>query len=158
MDASQLRAAVTHAIADLEVMKQRFGHLLAQLDGAAVQVRRQGLWTRPMLEQLWSAVRHLDGIRALFELTAATPGQPITFSRVIARSGLAERRQRNEHARMSRVSAELFGATRWPIEAWQGPPHGPEGKAEMLYLMDETVAIWWRAIQREGGNGTGEGR
>ncbi len=46
---------------------------------------------------------------------------------------------------MSRESTKLFGAKRWPFQAWQGPAT-PGGKAGMVYRMDATVAQWWKEI------------
>ncbi len=98
-----------------------------------------------MLAQTWERVHDLPGVRALFEITASRPGQVVTFSELIAHSGLAEK-QGNEHARLSRVTNEMFGEKRWPIENWQGSP-GPNG-AEMRYRMPATIAEWLRDLTR----------
>lgn len=90
--------------------------------------------------------KHLPGVRALFEVTASHPNDAVTFSRVIAKSGLKDIQQRNEHARLSRISAELFCHKQWPIEAWQGSPKPGNGTAEMLYRMDRTVGNWWTEL------------
>jgi hypothetical protein len=146
MESTKLRAAVLDAIKDLETVQQRFVDLLSELDGDAIQVPRQGRWTKPMLKQLWAEVDHLIGIRTLFGQTAACKGKPVTFTHLLRESHLPEQQQRNEHARMSRVAAELFGEKKWPIENWQGSPSSETGKAEMIYRMGPTVAQWWNEI------------
>lgn len=82
---------------------------------------------------------------ALFGETAAHPGETVTFTAVTERSALSSAQQRNEHARMSRIAAGIFGKKRWPIENWQGPIGGT-GHSEMIYRMDPTVAAWWEEI------------
>lgn len=64
----------------------------------------------------------------------------MTFSELIAYSGLDAKRQANEHARMSRIAPGLFGSKRWPIENWQG------SAGEMCYRMTGEIAVWWREI------------
>ncbi|MET8765916.1 hypothetical protein [Streptomyces sp. NPDC004658] len=76
------------------------------------------------------------------------PGETVTFTEVLKRSKPDEQRQRNEHARLSRIAAGLFGAKRRPIENWQGGYDANLGKAEMLYRMDPQVAEWWSALPR----------
>ncbi len=146
MDSNKLRTAVLDAINDLDTVRQRFTNLLADLDGDAIQVPRQGRWTKPMLEQVWSKIRHLRGVETLFGLTAAYAGKPVTFTRLLHESGLTEQQQRNEHARMSRVIADLLGEKKWPIENWQGPQSPESGKAEMIYRMSKEIAAWWYEI------------
>ncbi|MCE6999873.1 hypothetical protein LZG04_34425 [Saccharothrix sp. S26] len=150
MDIEALRTSVTAALEDVERIRTRLHDLLTDLDQSvdAVHLGRQGRWTPEMLAALWENVRHLKGVRALFEITSEHPDQPVTFTALIARSGLPEQQQRNEHARMSRVAADLFGEKRWPIENWQGatPPTG--GKAEMMYRMHHTVAAWWAELSK----------
>jgi hypothetical protein len=149
MDTSQLRPTIVQAITDAESLLTRLTAVLADIDGDAesIHLQRQGRWTPEMVATLWPKVTHLDGVRALFTLTAERPDQAITFTELIARSGLPEQQQRNEHARLSRITAELFGEKRWPIENWQGNAPTAGGKAEMMYRMSGTVAAWWhRAI------------
>ena len=146
MSLNDVRPIILKAIKDAENLRDRLEGLLADLDGGeAVQVPRQGRWTRQMLADMWRQVAHLSGIRALFEVTSEQPGESITFSTLIERSGLTEQQQRNEHARMSLVSAKLFNRKTWPIENWQGP-RTPTGREEMLYRLDPTIAGWWRSI------------
>jgi hypothetical protein len=149
MDAGKLRSAVLDAITDLDTVRQRFTDLLAELDGDAIQVPRQGHWTKSMVRQLWPKVEHLNGIQALFRVTAANAGKSVIFTQLIQQSHLTEQQQRNEHARMSRITAELFGEKKWPIENWQGSPSGETRKAEMIYRMGSTVAEWWTEIRNE---------
>ncbi|MFJ1550715.1 hypothetical protein [Streptomyces sp. NPDC088246] len=148
MDREVLRAAVVGALADVEAVQKKLTGLLADIDGTAfsVNIPRQGLWTREQVSLLWGRVRHLAGVRALFEVAVERTGETVTFTEVLERSGLDERQQRNEHARLSRVAAELFGEKRWPIENWQGSYNGNSGKSEMLYRMDPQVADWWRGL------------
>ena len=150
MDIAILRSSVTAALEDLDSVRSRLVDLLADMDRSAdsIQVPRQGRWTREMVATLWENVRHLNGVRALFEVTAENPNTAVTFTDVLARSGLSEQQQRNEHSRLSRVAAELFGEKRWPIENWQGSTPRSGGKAEMLYRMSGTVAAWWIELTR----------
>ena len=92
---------------------------------------------------------HLPGVRALFEATAERPDQKITFTEILQRSRPPERQQSNEHAALSRISAQLLEEKRWPVENSQGSSDSTTGKAEMLYWMDSRVAAWWRDITRE---------
>ena len=148
MNREVLRAAVVGALADVEAVKTKLTGLLDDIDGTAfsVNIPRQGLWTREQVGLLWGRIRHLTGVRALFEVTVERAGVTVTFTEVLERSGLNERQQRNEHARLSRVAAELFGEKRWPIENWQGSYNDDSGKSEMLYRMDPQVADWWRSL------------
>lgn len=146
MDTHEVRAEVVIIRQTVETLHTSLTLLLDDLDGSdAVQVPRQGRWTRTMLRQLWPRVSHLQGVRALFAVTAAAQNQPVTFTDVLKRSGLTEQQQRNEHARMTRVARELFGSKTWPIEAWQGPSQAG-GPAEMIYRMGSTVARWYRLL------------
>jgi len=146
MSVSMIRTGLQSCINDLDTARARAVALLEDLDGSdAMEVPRQGRWTKAPLSQLWDKVRHLPGIVALFAETAAHPGEAVTFSAVTAHSGLSSMQQRNEHARMSRVTAEIFGTKRWPIENWQGPA-GPTGHSEMLYRMDPAIAEWWKDL------------
>ncbi|KAA6224422.1 hypothetical protein CP973_14450 [Streptomyces albofaciens JCM 4342] len=148
MDHATLRAAVVAALADTESLSAKLNGLLAEIDGTdtAVDLGRQGLWTKAQVELLWHKVNHLAGVRALFEATAERPDEKVTFTEILERSKLPERQQSNEHAALSRISAQLFKEKRWPIENSQGGSESTTGKAEMLYWMDSRVAAWWRDI------------
>ncbi|MFC9465226.1 hypothetical protein [Streptomyces coelicoflavus] len=151
MDLATLRAAVVSALADLESLNTKLNGLLAEIDGTdtSVDLGRQGLWTKAQVELLWRKANHLPGVRALFEVTAERPDEKVAFTEVLQRSGLPERQQSNEHAALSRISAQLFKEKRWPIENTQGGSDATTGKAEMLYWMDSRVAAWWREVSRE---------
>lgn len=141
-------SAIDQALRDLDGVRGRLTALRDDIEGTdAINIPRQGRWTETMFVQLWERVSHLPGVRALFELTGSSPGTAFTFTEVLDRSGLDERQQGNEHARMSRVSSELFGSKRWPIENWQGTPTSQGGKDEMRYRMPTTVGTWWRHVQ-----------
>ncbi|WP_407111767.1 hypothetical protein ACE1N8_25890 [Streptomyces sp. DSM 116494] len=148
MDHATLRAAVVAALTDVESLNAKLNGLLAAIDGTdtAVDLGRQGLWTKAQVALLWSKVNHLPGVRALFEATAERPDKKVMFTEILQRSGLPERQQSNEHAALSRISAQLFKGKRWPIENSQGGSDSTTGKAEMLYWMDSRVATWWRDI------------
>lgn len=149
MTSTDIRATVKAALGDVDALRRRLSDLLSDLEGTeAVQIPRQGRWTKPDVEALWEKVHHLPGVCALFEVTAEHPNEAVKFTAVLARSGLDEVQQRNEHARMSRVTSELFGEKRWPIENWQGSTDATSGRAEMLYRMGATVAAWWEDIAR----------
>lgn len=140
-----VRTALQDAIEEIDRTKDRLRQILDELDNeGAIRIRRQGTWTKAMVEQLWREVVHLPGVAALFEVCAEHPGEDVTYSAVLARSGLDPMQQKNEHARLSRVATELFGDKRWPIENWQGPLTSAGGKAEMIYRMPAEVAAWWR--------------
>jgi len=147
MEEVAVRAVIVDALAGLDALRQRFVDVLAAIDGhvEGVQVPGQGHWTEAKVEALWVGVRHLEGARALFEATAEHPNEAVPFERIRARSGLSDKHQRNHHARISRVAADLFGEPRWPIQNWQSTP-GPDGKAVMHYRMGSTVAEWWRNV------------
>jgi hypothetical protein len=145
MDLAVIRPTLVEAITDLDTLGNRLKAILADIDGAvaSIQIPRQGRWTPEMLAALWPKVSHLDGVCALFEITAERPNETVTFTELVARSGLSDQQQRNEHARLSRVSADLFGQKTWPIENWQGNAPADGGKAETIYRMGSTVAAWW---------------
>lgn len=140
-----MRTAVVGALSDVEAVKEKLTGLLAEIDGTAssVSIPRQGLWTKEQVGLLWGRASHLTGVRALFQATAEQAGTTVTFTALTKRSGLDERQQRNEHARLSRIAGELFGEKRWPIENWQGGYNTESGKSEMLYRMDPQIAEWW---------------
>ena len=146
MENHTIRETVNNLIVQTSTLLRDLEAFRHDLDGDAIQVPRQGRWTRPMLAQTWERVHDLPGVRALFEITASRPGQVVTFTELIAHSGLAVKQQGNEHARLSRVTNEMFGEKRWPIENWQGSP-GPNG-AEMKYRMPATIAEWFRDLTR----------
>ncbi len=156
MDRATLRAAVVSALSDVESLKGKLDGLLAEIEGTdtSIDLGRQGLWTKAQVELLWGKANHLPGVRALFEVTAERPGEKVTFTELLKRSGLPERQQSNEHAALSRISSQLFNERRWPIENVQAGSDSATGKAEMLYWMDSRVAAWWREITRESGTST----
>ncbi|MEV5864834.1 hypothetical protein AB0L83_34725 [Streptomyces sp. NPDC052071] len=148
MDQEAMRSAVVGALSDVEAVKEKLTGLLAEIDGTAssVSIPRQGLWTKEQVGLLWGRASHLTGVHALFQTTAEQAGTTVTFTSLIERSGLDERQQRNEHARLSRLASELFGEKRWPIENWQGGYNTHSGKSEMLYRMDPQIAEWWLTL------------
>ena len=107
-------------------------------DEESVEIPRQGTWQRSKLATLRPRIEHLPGVIALFDITSERAPQQVTYADVIARSGLTDRAQRNDHARLSWVTKELFGAKTWPLE-WQQAADG-----EMRYRMPAAVARWWR--------------
>ncbi|MFE2729475.1 hypothetical protein [Kitasatospora sp. NPDC059327] len=149
MDQEAARAAVVSALSDVEAMHRKLTALLGNIDGTAtaVDIPRQGQWTVQQVAVLWRRAKHLPGVRALFETTAAHAGEKVTFSQILAVSGLDELQQRSEHARLSRLASDLFGEKRWPIENWQGSPDSTSGKAEMVYRMPLPIAAWWRGLE-----------
>jgi hypothetical protein len=149
MDQNELRTILLEAIAASERQTSQLRACVERLDGGGDEeaVPRQGRWSKTAVAQLWGETKHLPGIRALFELTASRPGEVVTYRELLDRSGLAEMQQRNEHSRLSRVSTELFGEKRWPIENWQGGA-GPDGHAEMRYRMSPKVSAWWNQLER----------
>ncbi|TKG71634.1 hypothetical protein [Prauserella endophytica] len=141
-----VRTTVVQAIADAQTLLDRLKGTLAMIDGeVTVDLGRQGIWTKGEVVSLWEKSKHLPGVRSLFEITERRVGDRVTFSELIAYSGLDAKQQANEHARMSRIAADLFGGKRWPIENWQG------SKGEMIYRMREEIAAWWREIETQPG-------
>jgi hypothetical protein len=147
MEPHVIRATVDDLIEQGRAFVRDLEQLRSALDAEAIQVPRQGTWTRLMLAQTWERVHGLPGVCALFEITASRPGEVVTYSELLAHSGLDSKQQGNEHARLSRVTAELFGEKRWPIENWQGGK-GPSNTAEMLYRMPPTIAAWFNDLTR----------
>ncbi|MFF4960208.1 hypothetical protein ACFY2Z_24655 [Streptomyces sp. NPDC001222] len=150
MDHATLRTTVVAALAEADSLREKLNGLLAEIDGteSAIDLGRQGLWTKAQVALLWDKANHLPGVRALFEATAERPGEKVTFTEILERSKLPGRQQSNEHAALSRISAQLFKEKRWPIENTQGSSDSATGKAEMLYWMDSRVAAWWREITK----------
>lgn len=142
-----MRDVVASLLDEVEAMTTRLRPVLSELDSTdAIQVPRQGSWTKALIDRLWGHVDHLPGVRALFEATAARPNEVVSFDQILQRSGLSKRQQRNEHARLSRVASELFREKRGPIQNRQGPVRETTGRAEMLYLIGGTVAGWWEEV------------
>lgn len=125
---------------EIEKLTQELRELLRSGEDV-VLVHGQGRWRADMLALLWPRVAHLRGVRALFELCAAHSPEDVTFAQIVARSGLSERAQANEHARLSRVARELFTKKTWPIENWQDTRDGI-----MRYRMDPVIARWWLEV------------
>jgi hypothetical protein len=150
VDEAAIRSAVVEAVASLDVLRGRFTDLLAALDGQddGIQVPGQGRWTKDRVAALWEGVHHLQGARALFEVTAAHANEAVSFEQVRSASGLTAQEQRNHHARITRVAAKVCGETRWPIQSWQSAA-GPDGKVDTHYRMGATVAEWWREAAGE---------
>lgn len=103
-----------------------------------VEIPGQGTWRRSMLVELRPQIQHLPGAVALLDLAAERAPQQVTYGEVLARSGLSDREQRNDHTRLSWMTKKLFGAKTWPVE-WQQAANG-----EMRYRMHPDVARWWR--------------
>ncbi|WP_370325327.1 hypothetical protein [Euzebya sp.] len=135
---------VERRLDEIERLTQELRELLSSR-ADVVHVHGQGSWRADMLALLWPRVAHLAGVRALFELCAARSPEDVTFAELVARSGLSERAQANEHARLSRVARELFTKKTWPIENWQDAREGI-----MHYRMDPVVARWWQEVAAAG--------
>ncbi|MGA6165980.1 hypothetical protein [Amycolatopsis magusensis] len=134
-----VRTAVVEAIGEAQALLDRLTGTLAMIDGeVTVDLGRQGIWTKGEVAALAAKCSHLPGVKALFEITARNAGEQVTFSELIAHSGLDSKQQANEHARMSRIATDLFDRKRWPIENWQG------SAGEMIYRMPPEIAVWWR--------------
>lgn len=117
-------------------------------DEERVHVPGQGYWTQDMFDQVGRAVLHLPGVTALFDLTAERAAQVavpdrVSFSEVLARSGLDEPTQRTSHARLSRISRSIIGSTSWPVEGWQDHVTN-----EMQYRMPRAIAQWWLDLRK----------
>jgi hypothetical protein len=104
----------------------------------AVEVPGQGTWRRSMLADLRPDLQHLRGVVALLDLAAERAPQQVTYKEVLARSGLSDREQRNDHTRLSWATKRRWGAKTWPVE-WQQAADG-----EMRYRMPDDIARWWR--------------
>lgn len=134
---------VERRLDEIERLTHELRELLRSGEDVVV-VHGQGTWRADMLALLWPRVAHLQGVRALFELCAARSPEDVTFAQLVARSGLSERAQANEHARLSRVTGELFTKKTWPIENWQDTRDGM-----MRYRMDPVIAGWWLEASAE---------
>ncbi|MDQ6947253.1 MAG: hypothetical protein M3256_13520 [Actinomycetota bacterium] len=130
------------ALMTIATIRDQLNLLESQLidDDTWIQVPRQGPWRRAMLHQLWPGVSHLPGVQALFATTSSAPNGVVAFSEIVRASGLEPRQQANEHARLSRVTHDLFKRKTWPIENWQ------HADGEMRYRMGATIAGWWREL------------
>lgn len=117
--------------------------LADEAEGGVVDLGRQGTWRFGMLRELLPRIEHLSGVMALFDLTAERSPEVVTFSEVLERSGLPERRQSGDHSRLSWVSRRLFGEKAWPLECWQA------ADGEMHYRMPTAIAAWWRTIREQ---------
>jgi hypothetical protein len=106
-----------------------------------VDVGRQGSWHFRNLEDLYPSIEHLAGVTALFDLAAERSPEIVTFREVLARSGLSEREQSNDHMRLSWATKRLLGKKRWPVDNWQA------ADGEMHYRMPTQIAQWWQTIR-----------
>jgi hypothetical protein len=145
MDVEVLRTELLAAQKEIRMLDQRLTRTLATLEGGfeVVQVPGEGAWTPAMLAQLWAAVNHLPGVVALFELTSSRPNEVFTFTELLEYSKLDPQQQSNEHARLSRLSRQLFGQKTWPIQNWQGSDKADGTRGQMQYRMGGSVAAWW---------------
>lgn len=132
------RADVVKHIDDLTLMLAKWREeIISEED--SVEVPGQSLWRPSMIEQLRPIIMHLKGVVALLDATSENPETAVTYQQVLSRSGLSDTQQRNEHARLTRISLELFGVRTWPIEAWQDASDGV-----MRYRASGLVAKWWQ--------------
>lgn len=106
-----------------------------------VEIPRQGTWSLRMVEDLYPHVEHRPGIMALLDLTATRSPHDVAYRDVLVRSGLTDREQRNDHARLSWISSRLLGKKTWPIECQQA------SDGEMRYRMPAKVAAWWHTVR-----------
>ena len=135
------RSAVLRRIDAIEQMLRDLRNDVLTDDRGAdemVEIPGQGTWRRSMLVELRPKIHHLRGVVALLDLAAERAPQQVTYADVLARSGLSDREQRNDHTRLSWVTKKLFGKKKWPVE-WQ-----QAGNGEMRYRMHADVARWWQ--------------
>ena len=111
-------------------------------DGEFVEIGRQGSWSLKMIQDLYPLIEHMPGVIALFDLSAERAPDIVTFREVLNRSGLSEKQQSGDHARLSWVTKRLFdGEKKWPLETWQA------ADGESHYRMPTRIAQWWRATR-----------
>ena len=138
MGTATVRKALDNIRAELDAIERALDD-----DRPPMQVPGQGQWRFSMLETLLQHVEHLPGVMHMLDLAAERSPDAITIDEVRAASRLDRRQQANEHARLSRVTKELFGKTTWPVQAWQEARDG-----KMHYRMGTTVAEWWHELRR----------
>jgi hypothetical protein len=138
------KAAVLRRIDALEQMLRdlRSDVLTDDESGSeSIDVGRQGTWHLSDLQGLYPSIEHLAGVTALFDLAAERSPDVVTFREVLARSGLSDKEQSNDHARLSWATKRLLGQKRWPVDNWQA------ADGEMHYRMPNLIAQWWRMIR-----------
>jgi hypothetical protein len=140
------RTVILRRIEALEQMLRDLRNdVLADDEGEAetVDLGRQGPWSRANLHNLYPSIEHLAGVMALLDLAAERSPEIVTFREVLARSGLTEKEQGNDHSRLSWATKRLFGEKKWPVDNWQATD------GEMHYRMPTLIAQWWRALRSD---------
>jgi hypothetical protein len=132
----------TTILQHIDRIEQELRNLRAHIEAEqeVVDLGRQGTWHAAKLAHLLPRTDHLPGVLALFDLTAEWAPHTVTYSNVLARSGLTDQQQSREHSRLSWATRRLFGTKGWPLECWQGAD-------EMLYRMPAAIAGWWLALR-----------
>jgi hypothetical protein len=106
-------------------------------NGEVVAVPGNGEWTRDMVRQLKDSL-HYPGPRAMLDMTAERPGEPVRFAEVLERSGRSAKQVAAELGAMSKLARRLFdGQKVWPV-TWSQASDGSR------YVMKSRIAAWWR--------------
>lgn len=137
------RTAVLRRIDALEQMLRdlRNDVLADEQDAETVDMGRQGTWSYSDLRALYPSIEHVAGVTALFDLAAERSPEIVTFREVLARSGLTEREQGSDHARLTWTAKRVLGRKAWPVDNWQA------ADGEMHYRMPTLIAGWWQALR-----------
>jgi hypothetical protein len=77
-------------------------------------------WTRDEIHQLKRLTADNATVRALLEITSASPGTRVTFQEVYERAGRTYGQARADLAGLTRISRQRFGRETWPVNVVQG--------------------------------------
>ena len=78
-------------------------------------------WTRDEIHQLKRLTADNATVRALMEMTCASPGTRVTFQEVYERAARTYGQARADLAGLTRISRQRFGRETWPVNVVQGP-------------------------------------
>ena len=100
----------------------------------------QGQWTPGMVADLADGTPY-NGVIALLDRCAESPGTWVIKSDVEERLGISAIQLRNELAALSKLTKRLFGQNIWPMQY-------KKEQGSYYYRMDDPVAKWWLDSRR----------
>jgi hypothetical protein len=94
-------------------------------------------WTLQELRQLKSLIATRPAALELHDLTAANPGESMTFPELLEKTGVTREAARGQLASLTIIAKKRFNHDRWPVEVyWNGP--------DLSYRMSAAIAELWR--------------
>ncbi len=102
-----------------------------------VAVAGNGTWTATMVRQLRQEISGYPGATAVVDYAADHAGQVVSLTEIAESCKVPRNRIASDLGAMSKAARRLFGHKVWPLRAMQT-------SAEMNYLMQPEIAVWWK--------------